>query len=976
MRWTSKSESSLSQLFETLRELSTPKLWSAGVELARTSQFVVEPSANGAELTVRLILSSKGTSPRVVLNSDTEIWQCDCTEEDDPCRHVIAVAIAERQKLLTTGTVSRSSSTTRQPGSVVYRFARQGELLSFDRILRWQDLESPITSTLSKAIDLAGRDRIVVCGRDDHSVDHVLGHSKSGVLPPNTMRLLIPALRNCAHVELNGRLVHTSTDVLSMYVSITTEKDGFRVRREVADVDAEIFKNGVARIADRLVGTADVELSAEQLKLVEGDGTFVPASRAHDFAASILPLLERRIRVDIRTNRLPRARRVSPRVVMELLTDDSHEHLTVVPRMYYGNPPIAELRQGVLHYVSPSEVPIRDASEEERLSRRLFDQLGLRSGIGSRFSGPRAVDFVSRLSTWETTGDGARVFSKPRSMDVTLNASMSGLDVSFTVNGEDSSLEFEDARQAFRRGERYIRLGNGLWCELPTEWLAEHGERIARFLAARDEEGRAPSQIVLEAAALVDETGGTIEPALECLRRSLTDLTSLDQIDLPSGFTGELRPYQLVGARWLTLLMRHQIGALLADDMGLGKTVQVLASLKPGRILIVAPASVIHGWQIQAAKFRPDLSCSIYHGSSRRIDQSDITLTTYGLLRIDSEKLSSIDWDLVVLDESQLIKNPDSQVSRASFALRAKAKISLSGTPVENDFEDLWSQFRFLNPGLLGTRTEFLDTMNSENTSKVGFIRKKVTPFILRRLKSHVAKDLPPRTEVVLECELDEEERLTYEAIAASSREEILNKLGNDAGFLSILEAILRLRQACCHIGLVPGFDRSTSSKCEVLIDSLSRSVAQGHRALVFSQWTSFLDLLEPMIAKAGLTFSRLDGSTRDRQSVVEDFQKPEGPNLMLLSLKAGGVGLTLTAADHVYILDPWWNPAVEAQAADRVHRIRQDNPVVIYKVVARGTIEERILELQERKKEISVALLDPSSKTTISRGELLELLG
>jgi len=311
--------------------------------------------------------------------------------------------------------------------------------------------------------------------------------------------------------------------------------------------------------------------------------------------------------------------------------------------------------------------------------------------------------------------------------------------------------------------------------------------------------------------------------------------------------------------------------------------------------------------------------------------------------------------------------------------LRGAFKINLSGTPVENSLEDLWSQFHFLNPGLLGSRASFSESV--ERAVQAGDVvmairlKKKVAPFILRRMKRDVAKELPPKTEVVLECELSHEERVVYDSILAACQRDVVDKLADGGDVFSILELLLRLRQSCCHLSLIPGQTAQTSSKLELLLESLSASIEQGHRALVFSQWTSLLDLVEPKLADAGISFSRIDGGTSDRETVVREFQAEGGPSVLLLSLKAGGVGLNLTAADHVYILDPWWNPAVEDQAADRAYRIGQENPVLVHRLVARETVEERVLELQERKRGLLQAAVGEGAGLALSREEILELV-
>jgi SNF2 family DNA or RNA helicase len=415
--------------------------------------------------------------------------------------------------------------------------------------------------------------------------------------------------------------------------------------------------------------------------------------------------------------------------------------------------------------------------------------------------------------------------------------------------------------------------------------------------------------------------------------------------------------------------------------MGLGKTLQALCALR-GRALVVCPTSVLYGWAEQIQRFRPTARICVYHGPGRKLDErADITLTSYALLRIDADALGAVKWNCAVLDEAQAIKNPDSQVARAAYALHAAFRLTLTGTPVENRLEELWSQLHFLNRDLLGSRTHFEERyarpIAAGEPGVAAELRERLRPFVLRRLKSEVAPELPPRTEAVLHCELSDAERAVYDTVRAATRSDIVARLQSGEGsVLEALEALLRLRQAACHSALVPGQHAESSTKLEVLGDALAEAVAEGHKALVFSQWTSFLDLVEPALRARELAYTRLDGSTRDRGAVVESFQAPEGPPVLLISLRAGGTGLNLTAADHVFLLDPWWNPAVEAQAADRAHRIGQERPVFVYRLVALGTVEERILALQESKRELAQAALAGTDRaTSITREELLALL-
>jgi SNF2 family DNA or RNA helicase len=378
-------------------------------------------------------------------------------------------------------------------------------------------------------------------------------------------------------------------------------------------------------------------------------------------------------------------------------------------------------------------------------------------------------------------------------------------------------------------------------------------------------------------------------------------------------------------------------------------------------------------------RFRPELTFCLYHGANRKLDpNAALTITSHALLRQDQDELASVDWETVIIDEAQAIKNPDSQLARVAYRLPGRFRMSLTGTPIENRLEDLWSQFHFLNRGYLGGLTDFRERyirpIEDGDETVMERLRARIGPFFMRRLKGEVAPELPPRTEMTLRCELTEREREVYETIRLAVRKDVLMKLESGVSPLAVLEALLRLRQAACHAALVPGQEASSSSKLDLLLSSLETTTAEGHRSLVFSQWTSMLDLIEPHLEREGFGFLRLDGTTRNREGVVAEFQREDGPPVFLISLKAGGTGLNLTAADHVFILDPWWNPAVEEQAADRTHRIGQEKPVFVHRLIAEDTVEERVLALQQEKRSLS-DWTAPSGPGGVTREDLLQLL-
>jgi len=477
---------------------------------------------------------------------------------------------------------------------------------------------------------------------------------------------------------------------------------------------------------------------------------------------------------------------------------------------------------------------------------------------------------------------------------------------------------------------------------------------------------------------------------------------------LPDDLVDVLRGYQVEGVQWLYRKMKSVGAALLADDMGLGKTLQALTCLKlwkaekdhSGPALIVCPATLLGNWLDEAAKFIPDLTVLVMHGPKRKeffevMEAADIVITSYALLDRDLERYQNLSLSMMILDEASAIRNPDTLAAKAARKVNAPARIAITGTPVENGVRDLWSIFQFLMPSYLGGREDFRLRYELPCQAEVPDLaamerlRWRTAPFMLRRTKSLVAKDLPPKLESVLWCDPSPMQKDQYQSILRHGVEKVealRKQSGPDAGRMQMLTVLLRLRQSCCDLRLL-GDDLEgkalgeVSSKLLRLMELLDEAKRGGHRVLVFSQFTSMLSLIRDELDRLDEDYSYLDGSTRDRSQVVKNFQKPDGPPVFLISLKAGGYGLTLTAADTVVLFDPWWNPAVEAQAADRIHRIGQTKPSTIYKLITRGTVEEKILRLQERKRNvISAAMGEMSDEATpmmsgLSGDEMRELL-
>ncbi|SFU96713.1 Helicase conserved C-terminal domain-containing protein [Methylobacterium sp. 174MFSha1.1] len=485
-------------------------------------------------------------------------------------------------------------------------------------------------------------------------------------------------------------------------------------------------------------------------------------------------------------------------------------------------------------------------------------------------------------------------------------------------------------------------------------------------------------------AAMLAWRGGE---SLRAMGRMLLAEGGIPQVTPPETFRATLRPYQAEGLSWLAFLREAGLGGILADDMGLGKTVQALALIAREKAqarldrpaLVIAPTSLMANWRREAERFAPDLRVLVLHGQGRRehfdaIDGHDLVLTTYPLVARDHAVLSAQDWHLLILDEAQTIKNPDATTTQLIHGLSARHRFCLSGTPLENNLAELWSLFSFACPGLLGERKAFARTWRTPiekhgDAERGRLLARRIKPFLLRRTKEEVARDLPPKTEITEEVEMGEAQRALYESIRlamhARVREAIAAK-GWERSRIVILDALLKLRQACCDPRLLK-LDRAQeagSAKLDRLEELLDALLAEGRRVLVFSQFTSMLALIKPRLAQSGVAYTELTGRTRDREGAVRRFESGEVP-VFLISLKAGGTGLNLVSADTVILYDPWWNPAVEAQAVDRAHRIGQDKPVFVHKLVAARSIEEKMEDLKARKSALAQSLFEHDGTPT-----------
>jgi superfamily II DNA or RNA helicase len=596
------------------------------------------------------------------------------------------------------------------------------------------------------------------------------------------------------------------------------------------------------------------------------------------------------------------------------------------------------------------------------------------------FLGSLAEAWGTRPAEAEFLGNPAfhRLFLTPRALKPRLVVKGSGIDwlsVSAEWEAEGMKLSKADLERLAAATGRFVKLPNSGWVELDT--AAVQGAHEA--MADMGVEGliAVPQKVGMEHVAHLDEDGlqrFTDSPEAKALRERVRDFKGVPSASLPKNLNAELRPYQKDGFDFLAHLVQVKLGGILADDMGLGKTLQTLTWLAwlkekhakhPKPSLVICPASVLHNWRREAERFTPDMKVLVLesgaarHNLRKQIPQHDLIVTNYALLRRDLEEFHKFSFRAVILDEAQFIKNPGAQVTQSVKQLKCENKLALTGTPLENRLLDLWSIVDFIQPGYLGNQEQFLETYepkggeNAESAQRIARKRlsAKLRPLLLRRLKKHVAKDLPDRIEQRRDCPLGDEQRKLYLAELRRSREQIQQAVaeqGLNKSKMHVLAALTRLRQVCCHPSLV-GSD-TASGKTETLFELLDALVAEGQKVLVFSQFVQMLHILEKECRARNIRTHMLTGQTKDRQQVVSDFQKETGAGVFLLSLRAAGTGLNLTNASYVVLYDPWWNPAVEAQAIDRSHRIGQTQTVNAYRLIAPGTVEEKIWELQQSK--------------------------
>lgn len=652
---------------------------------------------------------------------------------------------------------------------------------------------------------------------------------------------------------------------------------------------------------------------------------------------------------------------------------------------------------------------LRDRGLESECAGRLLD-LGMHSrkeqaaeAVTWRLPPSKLPQIVQALvqEGWLVEADG-KTFRRPSTHRIEISSGIDWFELRGEVDYGGAKAKLPALIAALRKGHKMVRLDDGSFGMLPEQWLSKLGPLVSMGADQRDHLRFHRSQAGLLDALLAAQPETSFDEGFQRIREQLREFQGIAPSVQPSGFTGKLREYQREGLGWMQFLTRFGFGGCLADDMGVGKTIQVLALLETRReqraaagngeagprrpSLVVVPRSLVFNWKEEAARFTPKLSVLDHTGLARNTDhfvRHDVVLTTYGTLRRDAARFQNIEFDYLILDEAQAIKNSETESAKAVRLLKGRHRLALSGTPVENHLGELWSLFEFLNPGMLGSAGVFKlagGAMRNPDQETRQLLAHALRPFILRRTKEQVASELPAKTEQTIYCEMEAAQRKLYNELRAYYRDSLLKKVdeqGLAKSKMHVLEALLRLRQAACHPGLLDeSRAHEPSAKLEVLLAQLSEVLEEGHKALVFSQFTSLLALVRERLDVRRVPYAYVDGGTTNRKAEVDRFQTDPQCPLFLLSLKAGGLGLNLTAAEYVFLLDPWWNPAVESQAIDRAHRIGQTQRVFAYRLIARDTVEEKVLELQKTKRDLAAAIMgEDNSLIRDLKREDLELL-
>ena len=662
------------------------------------------------------------------------------------------------------------------------------------------------------------------------------------------------------------------------------------------------------------------------------------------------------------------------------VTVEKHENDYVFHRVLRK----AEVEKGFLNTLQKLGLPMKDFTaaipKSEAFSWLNENRVNLLN-LGFEVSQPQSND--------------KKYFVGKAVIEVEVKENIDWFDIHARIRFGEFEIPFKDLRKLILRKKVEFKLPNGEIAIIPEAWLTRYADLFALSETEGDKEKPVLRKHHLNLVKELED-GNLAKVHISEKLRSLGSFSGIKSYPVPEGFSGELRPYQKAGYNWLRFLNQFRLGGCLADDMGLGKTIQTLALLQAekeaghGTSLLIMPTSLIYNWEMEAARFTPQIKVLSYTGTLRnkdikRFGNYDIVLTSYGITRLDIELLQNYYFNYIILDESQVIKNPSSNIAKSVRELKSRYKLVLTGTPLENTTMDLWSQISFINPGLLGSQSYFRNEYQNPIEKKGDESRSKklnaiIKPFVLRRHKSQVATELPEKVEHIQYSTMTPEQEKRYEEVKSYYRGRILDMIDKEGignSRFMILEGLTKLRQLANHPKMIEPSYGGDSGKLEDILHMLENAIAEGHKVLVFSQFVKHLSLVQHYLKSHKIDYAYLDGSSIDRKEQVERFNKDPKVKTFLISIKAGGLGLNLTEADYVFILDPWWNPAVEAQAIDRAHRIGQKKKVFTYKFITRNTVEEKILTLQQKKLRLTKELIttEESIMKQLTREDIEQML-
>jgi non-specific serine/threonine protein kinase len=817
-----------------------------------------------------------------------------------------------------------------------------------------------------------------------------------------TMFFILPAGKSFTTRNLSRITVENATMIPVIHVEKTGKNYLISCTAQVNELDIDLKENewssDLMVLYDNRIYLWDKVDDYESVReFLHGKTVSMANNEWHDYLRKTLLPLTRRHRVEFDPELVKEVREGNPDI--RLMLQEKGDYLLFIPVFAYKEYEVRYGEKDTIFLPDGEKVIIihRNREAEMKFIKKL-------EGLHSNFIRPEGpfslvlkgndvlknnwfflfVDAMKEMQVPVSGFDVLRNFrfntAKP-STRIRINNGVDWFDASVDVVFGDQQVTIAEIKRALGNKQQFVQLNDGSLGILPEEWLKKYS-LLFRVGEGRHDKLRLSKyhlSIIDELYDGRDETEVMIR--LEEKYERLRGFNRIREVDPPKQLENILRPYQVAGYHWLNYLNEVGWGGILADDMGLGKTVQALSFLqaykeKNGsmKTLVVCPTTLMFNWENEIRKFTPGLSYLIHHGGDRGRDKSifedhDVVITTYGTLRSDIKIFVDISFDYIILDESQAIKNPQSKVTKAASLLKAKSRLCMSGTPLQNNTFDIFAQMNFLNPGMLGSveffRNEFATPIDKfgEQIQKE-HLKKLLYPFILRRTKEQVAKDLPEKTETILFCEMEDEQRKIYDAFRNDYRNKILGAIseqGIDKSQLTILQGLMKLRQICDSPAIMNEPEKYPN--VSIKLDELAREITENignHKALIFSQYLGMLGLIREKLTELEVSYEYFDGSTsaQDREKAIRNFQDNESVRVFLISLKAGGVGLNLTAADYVYIVDPWWNPAVEQQAIDRTHRIGQTKNIFAYRMICRDTIEDKILQLQDKKRTLARDLI------------------